>query len=194
MIVVTPETKTTLLLNRYYQAFAFCTARAAIRHFAAGRVKAIDAENNTHDFESWCGKYVQYHPDQPALRSANQTWAIPTVIICSHSFGVHRRTCENSSMKSIYNIYRGVCQYCLEKIPVSKATKDHIYPKSRGGSNHDFNIVLACRECNGEKDNHYPYFDINGKEVKPLKITYFDMTVRNMANIRGEWKQFLHLT
>ena len=53
MKVVQPESKTSLLLNKNYQAFAFCTARAAIRHFMTGRVLGLDAENNTHDFETW---------------------------------------------------------------------------------------------------------------------------------------------
>jgi hypothetical protein len=30
---------------------------------------------------------------------------------------------------------------------------EHVYPKSRGGSNRVSNLTLACRECNEEKDN-----------------------------------------
>lgn len=194
MIVVTPETKTTLLVNRNYQAFAFCTAKAAIRHFIAGRGKGLDAEGNTHDMSTWTSTYVQYHRNQPALRSAFQSWAVPTILICNHTFGVHRKTGENVSLRSIYYAYKGVCQYCYTKVSMSNATKDHVFPKSKGGTNHDFNIVLACRDCNSAKDNHYPYYDINGKEVKPIKFSNFDNMLRNMPDLREEWKPFLHLT
>ena len=213
MIVVSPETKTSLLVNRNYQAFAFCTARAAIRHLMAERVKGIDADGNAvswsgadldlrgHSVLRWYNNEVSLYKDQPCLRSAPDTitgeekqWAIPTILVCNHSFGVHRRSSENSSLRSIFNIYKGICQYCLEKVPFHKATKDHIYPKSKGGSNHDFNLVLACRDCNSAKDNQYPYFNVEGKEVKPMKISHFDIIVRNMPFIREEWKPFLHLT
>ena len=52
MKVVSPETKTSLLVNKNYQAFAFCTARAAIRHLMANRVKGLDADGNA---VSWTG-------------------------------------------------------------------------------------------------------------------------------------------
>lgn len=213
MIVVSPETKTSLIVNRNYQAFAFCTARAAIRHLMAGRVKGLDADGNAVSWAGvdlelrgrstlrWFNNEVSLFPNQPCLRSApdiytgeEKQWAIPTILVCNHSFGLHRRTSENSSLRSIYNVYKGICQYCLEKIPMHRATKDHIYPKSKGGTNHDFNLVLACKECNGIKDNQYPYHNVEGKEVKPAKISFFDVIVRNTPELREEWKPFLHLT
>lgn len=211
MKVVSPETKTSLLVNKNYQAFAFCTARAAIRHLMANRVKGLDADGNAVSWTGvdlelrdysvlrWYNNEVSLYPDQPCLRSApnvltgeEKQWAIPTILICNHSFGIHRRICENSSIRSIYKAYKGVCQYCLEKIPMNGATRDHIYPKSKGGTNHNFNIVLACRDCNGVKDNQYPYLNILGKEVKPTKISYFDNVISNMPELRVEWKPFLH--
>ena len=49
--------------------------------------------------------------------------------------------------------YGHVCQYCKgeSKDPVLEI--DHIYPKSRGGSNRVGNLTLACHTCNQEKDN-----------------------------------------
>jgi hypothetical protein len=212
MIVVTPETRTSLLVNRNYQAFAFCTARAAIRHLMTGRVKGIDSVGNTvswsgadlelkgHSVLRWYNNEVSMYDDQPCLRSApdsftgiEKQWAIPTILVCTHSFGLHRRTSVNQSLRWIYNAHKGICQYCLTKIPYSKATKDHIYPKSKGGSNHDFNIVLACRDCNGAKDSNYPFYNVNGEEVKPLKANHYSMLARSVDVIRPEWKPFLHV-
>jgi 5-methylcytosine-specific restriction endonuclease McrA len=87
-------------------------------------------------------------------------------------------------------VYKGTCQYCYEKIPYSQATKDHAIPKSKGGTNDDFNLVLACRECNNRKDSIYPFYDVNGKEVKPKKLQSFAF-VPDVNNVREEWKPYL---
>ena len=43
------------------------------------------------------------------------------------------------------------CYYCGEQLSRRRATKDHIVPRSKGGSNEQTNIVDACRMCNSEK-------------------------------------------
>lgn len=48
------------------------------------------------------------------------------------------------------------CHYCKEKFPVAEMTEDHIVPKARNGSNKLFNIVPACKPCNGAKGNDWP--------------------------------------
>lgn len=220
MKLVSPGERTTLLLNRNYQAFGFCSARAAIRHLVTGRIKGMDADGNVLTWDgsdldyvqgtgdssysnaslSWKEGNVRLYPNHPYLRSAPNTTTgeetkhfIPTVAICSHHFGFHRRSGENVSLKALYNIYKGTCQYCLCHIPMVHATKDHVYPKSRGGSNDDFNLVLACRKCNNDKDNIFPYYDIEGKEVKPRKVLSTGMFLPDQEGLREEWKQFLYM-
>jgi len=215
MNVVEPKTKTTLLLNKNYQPFAIITARAAIKHLMSERAKGIDALGNLvswsgADMEQlkdgtstlrWFNNEVSLFDNHPCLRSApdpntgeDRKWAVPTILVCSYHFGHNYRRGEYVSTKSVYKIYKGICQYCFEKVSLSKATKDHVYPKSKGGSNHDFNIVLACRDCNSKKDNHYPFFDINGNEPKPLKINNYYDFINEHVIIREEWKPFLPIT
>ena len=43
------------------------------------------------------------------------------------------------------------CTYCGKKIRFSDADIDHIWPKSKGGSNHPCNLVIACQSCNRSK-------------------------------------------
>jgi 5-methylcytosine-specific restriction endonuclease McrA len=48
----------------------------------------------------------------------------------------------------------GFCTYCLCPVSKRKATIDHVYPVSRGGTkimNGEINVVLACRLCNKMK-------------------------------------------
>lgn len=45
------------------------------------------------------------------------------------------------------------CHYCGRPLNNRTATIDHIIPRSRNGSNHLWNLVLACRQCNVKKGN-----------------------------------------
>ena len=202
------------MLNKYHQAFGFCNARAALRHVMTNKAKGIDASGTMvswtgadHDKEgvirsslSWYGNRVELFEDQPSLRSApNPTtgeevrWAIPTILVCNRNFGIDGKKARSISLRSLYNLYKGICAYCCTKIPYSHATKDQLYPNSKGGSNDDFNLILACKECNNEKDNLFPFFDIHGKLPVAKKTTPFAIMVENTPVMRDEWKAYLHL-
>ena len=49
------------------------------------------------------------------------------------------------------------CFYCKTKLSwrnqndPSRATIDHVIPKSKGGSDEESNLVICCRGCNGKK-------------------------------------------
>ena len=57
-----------------------------------------------------------------------------------------------------YLLYRHkhTCAYCqgLSHDPILE--KEHVQPKSKGGSNSVTNLVIACRTCNKEKNNLVP--------------------------------------
>ena len=215
MIPVNPSDRTTLVLDRNHQCHGrWFTARAALRHLMNGRGKGIDAASNIASWDgadtenfgaegtSYCWKDVSVtlHPDQPCLRSApNATtgeetqWAIPTIVVCTHHFGYHAQRGENVSLKRVYQIYRGICQYCLEKIPFHLATKDHVYPRSLGGGNDAQNIVLACQPCNSAKGSNHPFLNAEGKEVKGRSVHRFLLHVPDGINLREEWKPYLYM-
>lgn len=220
MNIVNPQDRTTLLLNVFHEPFGVCTARAAFRHLMTGRVMGIDATDVMYSWDgsnpdevdkarkdptfrkspastvNWSSRNIQVYEDQPVLRSTpdfgvERTWYVPTVVRCNKHFGYRAKGNRDIPLRKVYDIYKKTCQYCFEKIPYTEATKDHVYPKSRGGSNHDFNIVLACRRCNNDKDSHYPYFNKDGKEVKPLKTLPSGMFLPGI--VRPEWKKYLFL-
>ena len=48
------------------------------------------------------------------------------------------------------------CLYCGSQFARVELTRDHVLPKSRGGTDRWENVVAACRRCNWHKDNHTP--------------------------------------
>lgn len=48
---------------------------------------------------------------------------------------------------------RPYCNWCNKQLTRKESTLDHIVPLSRGGLNHHNNYVLACKECNQQRDN-----------------------------------------
>lgn len=45
----------------------------------------------------------------------------------------------------------GICFYCEEKFESEELTMDHKMPVARGGKSTKSNIVIACKECNTNK-------------------------------------------
>ena len=43
------------------------------------------------------------------------------------------------------------CYYCRESLNNTTTTKDHIYPKSKGGILSKKNKLFACKKCNRSK-------------------------------------------
>lgn len=57
---------------------------------------------------------------------------------------------ERSELEGFKNTVSGTCWYCLNE-PAN--SRDHFYPKSRGGSDHAANLIPACMNCNRTKSN-----------------------------------------
>ncbi len=48
---------------------------------------------------------------------------------------------------------KGICQLCLLPVAVKDFTRDHIRPRSKGGTNAHTNLQTAHKKCNGIKGN-----------------------------------------
>ena len=58
---------------------------------------------------------------------------------------------------------------------------DHIEPKSRGGSDHADNLIIACQKCNLMKSNLYTD-EFVYKLLEKLRVT-IDVSVRNKNKV-----------
>lgn len=73
------------------------------------------------------------------------------------ALGWQRRSVEGKQRwLSKYIEQNGVCALCGEGFPIEEMTRDHIIPRSKGGSPKWENIQLACAPCNVAKGDLMP--------------------------------------
>lgn len=60
------------------------------------------------------------------------------------------------SNRALFARDRHLCLYCGEKFHPKLLTRDHVLPKSRGGTDIWENCVSACKACNNRKDARTP--------------------------------------
>lgn len=73
------------------------------------------------------------------------------------------------------------CFYCRKLIRPQHLTRDHFIPRSRRGSNHQCNIVRACRSCNVAKGCLNPKVAFNVGEPRPYCLD----DVENLERLRA---------
>ncbi len=192
MNFVSPNERTTLLLNNAWQPITLITARAAFMHIFKGRVTCLDKNSEAFfNLESW-NKYGQYYDDQPMMRSAGNynnpnIWPIPTIVIVTNYF-FRKPKKKKLSLFELAKIHKYQCQYCFRKFSLKDLTIDHVIPKSKGGTDDHTNRVLCCFQCNQEKRDLYPWFKENDKMPNAPKIPSF---ILDHKNVREEWRPYL---
>jgi 5-methylcytosine-specific restriction endonuclease McrA len=195
MIVEKPHKKITLVLTASFQAVGFFNARSTIRNLMVGAVRGVDNDGNIYDWKSWLSR-TDFPDDQPCLRSSSQEFPIPTICVIPGFFGnfnsAKKKFKRTSTLRQIFNIYDGTCQYCLKPIQYKFATKDHYQPKSKGGVNYDSNIVLACKKCNNKKASRFPFLNAQGHDPAPKVLDGVDFLIKaDNIPVRPEWIPFL---
>jgi 5-methylcytosine-specific restriction endonuclease McrA len=187
MIPVSPNTKSTLLLNTAWQPITTVTARASFGHMLKKRISGLDKDGAIfHSLDTW-NEMGNFYDDQPALRSARAAWPVPTIIIVTSKF-FRKPKKKRLSLYEMAKICDYKCQYCMNKFKLKDLTIDHIVPRSRGGSNEPENLTPACRFCNQRKGNIEHWTDVMGNIPKPIAIPAF---LFDVDKIREEWKPFL---
>lgn len=65
----------------------------------------------------------------------------------------------------------GKCIYCGSTLNRENATTDHIIPISDGGNNCQVNLIVCCKNCNGERGNlpFMEYLKIKNKKLHSQK-------------------------
>lgn len=128
----------TLMLNASYEPIRVVSWERAIYYLTLGKAELVSSYNKV-------------------IRSVSTSMNIPKVIRLVKYVRLGNRIRDvKYSRKNILTRDNMTCQYCGVTCTSKSATLDHVMPKSRGGQNSWTNIVLACQDCNGMKDNKTP--------------------------------------
>ena len=107
---------------------------------------------------------------------------VPSVIrLRGRALVVGRRRGMLARKRTVHERDRWTCAYCGRQARTSlehdEMTVDHVVPRSRGGSSHDFgNLVTACRPCNGRKADRTPDEAGMRLRVTPRPPTWAEQT------------------
>ena len=85
--------------------------------------------------------------------------------------------------RELFHRDRQLCAHCAGLFPISKLTRDHVVPLSRGGKDTWMNVVTACRHCNEKKSDRTP--ELSGMELIylpyiPNRAEYLILTNRRI--------------
>lgn len=93
--------------------------------------------------------------------------------------------------RTLFGRDRHVCAYCGQTYHHSKLSRDHIVPKSKGGSDTWMNVVTACKDCNCYKDDK----TLEQADMKLLYVPYVPNHAEKMIiegrNILADQMMFL---
>ena len=184
-----------LILSHFWTPINITTAREGIRKLIScgsdsEKIKsefALSYGGEPLSWENWINhERSSYYPSQPYMQSCSAIYPIPTILLTTCKW-VHQ-TKAKPNLRYLYKRYRSKCQICGDKFDMKQMTIEHIYPKSKGGTNESHNVTLTCQPCNSKKAAIYPYKNYKGEELPPSNpYPFFDP----MQKHRPEWEPFL---
>jgi len=64
------------------------------------------------------------------------------------------------------------CWYCGQEMEPSKLTKDHVFPRAKGGKDCLDNIIMVCKTCNSSKGKMdlFEWYDEVRNEWPPINV------------------------
>lgn len=151
----------TLVLDTAFQPMRKITWQEAMKLWAAGRVEIVAEYSNRF------------------IKTTSKLFNVPSVIrFVKNTFKRFKKAIKFSK-NAIYKRDGGRCQYCTKKMTLGDATKDHVFPKSRGGKTSWTNIVIACKSCNQKKRNKTP-------EEANMKLLSIPRTPQSLQQVSHE--------
>ena len=195
-----------LKLNRLWKPVQVELVSKTICDFMTGVIMGMDIvyatnEDGTPDFnvqeyvnpvdwETWIKLPVRDWDLQ--IHSPKMTIRVPTVVIAKNYSKVHEKKFKGKPTKEALFIRdNGTDGYTGKELEYEEATKDHVVPLSRGGTDTYDNVVLTTKKINNAKGNKLNseaglQLVINPHQPSPVKISH---TIRKARH--QDWKNFL---
>jgi 5-methylcytosine-specific restriction endonuclease McrA len=180
-----------LVLNRVYQPVHITSVRRAFAMLYQGAARAIDAQFQTFDFDSWSALSAAAHED--AIGAVGRRIRVPRVIVLL-AYDRMPRARVRFSRFNIYARDDNTCQYCGQRWARADLNLDHVVPRSRGGSTTWENVVCSCVPCNLRKGGRTPEeagMRLLRAPARPRWTPMFRSATRRA--FYREWRPFLSL-
>ena len=101
------------------------------------------------------GKTIALESYDQEISSQFLTVRIPAVVVVKKALARTKKDVK-FSRPNVYARDHHTCQYCGHRFAPKDLTRDHVFPRSRGGKTVWENIVTACSPCNLRKDDRTP--------------------------------------
>ncbi len=178
-----------LVLNKSFLPVHITTVRRAFCLLYAGIARAVNAQYETFDFESWSRISIERNDETIGL--VDRAIKIPRVILLIAYDRIPKRRVRFSR----YNIFardRNTCQYCGRRFHQSELNLDHVVPRSQGGISTWENVVCSCHRCNRQKGGRTPA-QAKMKLIAPARRPAWTppLNVSLPELMRKEWAPFL---
>jgi 5-methylcytosine-specific restriction endonuclease McrA len=178
-----------LVLNKSYLPVHVTTVRRAFCLLYAGLARAVNAQYETFDYESWSRITIERNDETIGL--VDRVIKVPRVILLLAYDRVPKRRVRFSR----YNIFardRCTCQYCGRRFSRPELNLDHVIPRAQGGTSTWENVVCSCHECNRRKGGRTPGEARMKLIVQPRKPAWTPpISLSVPAVMRREWAPFL---
>jgi hypothetical protein len=125
---------------------------------------------------------------------------VPAVIVRKDYVDARRRRLSFTlpTHKNIFIRDGEKCAYCGCKLSLGTTTKDHVFPRSRGGKDDILNVVAACTRCNAAKADKTPAEAGLKLRVEPRHLTNEEklsvLLKYNTAEERRAWLSCMKAT
>jgi 5-methylcytosine-specific restriction endonuclease McrA len=178
-----------LVLNKSYLPVHVTTVKRAFCLLYAGIAKAVNAQYETFDYESWSQITIERNDETIGL--VDRVIKVPRVILLLAYDRVPKRRVRFSR----YNIFardKSTCQYCGHRLSRSELNLDHVVPRAQGGTSTWENVVCSCHECNRRKGGRTPAEARMRLITQPRKPAWTPPISFSVPTVmRREWAPFL---
>lgn len=138
-----------LRLDKSGMPVEWFTWQDALRAHALGQILWSAGEN-----------YVDFHGGLSRLTGEQTIVTLPSIIAVNgkitkkspHVTGSIPRVSRRELVRRDQNL----CLYCGQEFPERLLTRDHVLPRSKGGSDDWTNLVSCCYPCNNRKSDRTP--------------------------------------
>ncbi|WP_045861238.1 HNH endonuclease [Teredinibacter purpureus] len=138
------------------------------------------------------GEVRKAHGGRSRLTGAQSVISLPAIVACEGR--VLGRFRVNPALTNLGLFARDnyQCLYCGESFESSQLSRDHVFPRSRGGLDKWENVVAACKRCNQRKGDALLSelsMELLALPYRPNRAEY--LALMNNARIRGDQMEYL---